>query len=288
MNTDKYGGTTRRIRHIRYFLLPGYGLLVLWLLFTVCLVGWIVLASLSSTKDILSNNLLSSGIHFENYQNVIARQNIAKYFLNSLFYSIIVCSLDIIIAAPAAYVLSRYQFPFKKPLTTMFTSAMGIPTIMIILPIYGLLNRIQYSGNVVTLLFLYVATTIPFTIVFLLGFFSTLPKALEDAALVDGCTVKSAFWRIFLPIAQPGIITITIFNFINIWNEYFMALIFVNDADHRPLSLGLQAIIQSMRYSGDWAGLYAAVVIVFLPTFILYLLMSRRIIVGLTGGAIKE
>ena len=90
-----------------------------------------------------------------------------------------------------------------------------------------------------------------------------------------------------LPLAQPGIITVTIFNFITVWNEFFMALIFANQSDMRPLALGLYTMVQSMRYTGDWAGMFAAVVIVFLPTLILYLFLSEKIIAGVTGGAIK-
>lgn len=89
------------------------------------------------------------------------------------------------------------------------------------------------------------------------------------------------------PLAQPGIVTLTIFNFITIWNEYFMALIFANKTELRTVSTGLQAIVQSMKYSGDWAGLFAGVIIVFLPTFLLYIFLSNKIIAGVTGGAVK-
>lgn len=286
MNINNQKGSNRR--RINFSKAPGYALLIVWLIFTVFLVGWIILASFSTTKDILTNNLLSSGIHLENYKNAISKQHVGVYFLNSLFYSSTVCILVIIIAAPASYVLSRYNFRSSKLFKTLFTSAMGIPIIMIILPIYAMMNQLQFKTSVPALLFMYTATTIPFTTIFLLGFFATLPKSLEDAALIDGCTPRKSFWKVFLPMAQPGIITVTIFNFITIWNEYFMALIFVNNSDQRPLSLGLQAMIQAMRYSGDWAGLYAAIVIVFLPTFILYLFLSEKIIAGVTGGAVKE
>jgi N-acetylglucosamine transport system permease protein len=90
-----------------------------------------------------------------------------------------------------------------------------------------------------------------------------------------------------LPLAQPGIITVTIFNFIGLWNDYFWALIFVNTPERRTLQLGLQALIQAMRYTGDWAGLFASVIIVFLPTFIVYIFLSEKIIAGITAGAVK-
>ena len=95
------------------------------------------------------------------------------------------------------------------------------------------------------------------------------------------------FWTIMFPLAQPGIITVSIFNFITIWNEYFMSLIFANKTAVRPVAVGLYNMISAMRYTGDWGGMFASVVIVFLPTFILYLFLSEKIINGVTGGAIK-
>ena len=92
---------------------------------------------------------------------------------------------------------------------------------------------------------------------------------------------------IILPLAQPGIITVTIFNFITVWNEFFMALVFANNSEIKPLALGLYSMTQSMRYSGDWAGMFASVVIVFLPTIVLYVFLSEKIISGVTGGGVK-
>lgn len=269
-------------------LLPGYILLAIWLLFVVCMVGWIILASFSTTKEILTNNVLASGVHFINYVNALLKHNVARYFLNSLMYAVCACTAVIFVAAPASYVLARFRFWGRGLFSAIFASAMGIPMIMIILPVYAAVNQLRLSSGVPVLLFLYIATTVPFTTIFLLGFFATLPKSLEDAAMIDGCTPIQTFWKVFLPLAQPGIITVTIFNFITVWNEYFMALIFVNKTEQRTLSLGLQSMIQSMRYTGDWAGMFAAIVIVFMPTFILYLFLSEKIIAGVTGGAVKE
>ena len=120
-----------------------------------------------------------------------------------------------------------------------------------------------------------------------MGFFASLPSAIEEAATADGCSQGRILWQIYMPMAQPGIITVTIFNFMNIWNDYFISLVFGNKQELRSLSVGLQAIIESMTYTGDWAGLFAAVMIVFLPTLFLYIFLSDKIIAGVTGGAVK-
>lgn len=269
-------------------LAPGYLIMILWLVFTVALIGWIILASLSTTKEVFSNQLLHSGLHIENYVNVIQKHKLGIYFINSIIYSLSGCVGVIAISAPAAYILGRFTFHGKKIVNSVFVTAMSIPSVMLILPLFKMATGAHLTGSRWLLIILYICINVPFGVFFLTGFFMSLPKALEEAAEIDGCTPSKAFWRIMFPLAQPGLVTLTIFNFINIWNEYFMALIFANKTSMRTVSTGLQAIVQSMKYSGDWAGLFAGVVVVFLPTFLLYLFLSNKIIAGVTGGAVKE
>lgn len=269
-------------------LWPGYLLLAVWLLFTVVMIGWIVIASLSTTKEVFAGTLLQSGLHFENYMRVLEKHKMGVYFGNSLLYSIAGCAGVVLIVAPAAYILGRVTFRGKPVVNNIFVISMSIPSVMLILPLFKMATSAGLIGSRWTLIILYICMNVPFGVFFLTGFFLSLPAALEEAAQIDGCTPDQAFWKIMFPLAQPGVITLTIFNFINIWNEYFMALIFANKTELRTVSTGLQAIVQAMKYSGDWAGLFAGVVIVFLPTFILYLFLSNKIIAGVTGGAVKE
>jgi len=269
-------------------LLPGYLLLLLWLIFSIVLIGWIILASLSTTKEIFSNNLLESGYHFDNYIRIFEKHNMSVYFLNSILYAISGCVGTVLIGAPAAYVLSRFRFRGRKLINNTFVLLMSVPVVMLILPLFKMATQLHMTGSRVLLIILYICLNVPFSIFFLSGFFASLPEALEEAAEIDGCTPAKAFWRIMFPLAQPGVVTLCIINFINIWNEYFMALIFANETSMRTVSTGLQAIVQSMKYSGDWAGLFAGVVVVFLPTFILFIFLSKKIIAGVTGGAVKE
>lgn len=272
-------------KQIRF--LPGYLMLFLWLAFTVVMIGWIFLASLSTTREIFNNDILGSGFHFENYTNILSRHKMSVYFINSIIYSISGCAGIVLVAAPAAYVLARVVFKGKALVNNIFVVSMSIPSVMLILPLFKMASSLGLIGSRWTLIILYICINVPFGVFFLIGFFASLPKALEEAAEIDGCTPDQAFWKIMFPLAQPGIMTLTIFNFITIWNEYFMALIFANKTELRTVSTGLQAIVQAMKYSGDWAGLFAGVIIVFLPTFLLYIFLSKRIIAGVTGGAVK-
>lgn len=271
-------------------LAPGYIIIILWVIFTFMLLGWIVAASLSTTADIFAGNALKfpTGLHFENYAQAWGSGGVAVFFMNSLLYSLVSCALLILICAPAAYVLARFTFLGNKVIQTGFVAAMGVPITMIVLPLFsvvanmGILNDVFASK--VTLIFLYIGINVPYTTIFLLTFFANLSRTYEEAAAIDGCPPAKTFWKIMFPMAQSGLVTVTIFNFINIWNEYFLSLIFANSDQLRPVAVGLYGMLQSMQYTGNWAGMFAAVIIVFLPTFILYIFLSEKIIGGVTGG----
>lgn len=274
-------------------LLPGYVILIAWVAFTFVLLGWVLCASLVTTQEIFNGQTLQfpSGLHFENYAKAWSSQNVSNIFMNSLVYSIISCTALILIAAPCAYVLARFTFLGNKAMQSGFVAAMGVPVAMIVLPLFC--SAAQFSlvdnglKNRLILVILYIGINVPYTTIFLLTFFSNISRSFEEAAAIDGCPPTKTFWRIMLPMAQPGIITVTIFNFINIWNEYFLSLIFANSDQLRPVAVGLYSMINSMKYTGDWAGMFAAVVIVFLPTFLLYIFLSEKIIAGITAGGVK-
>ncbi|MEG0617121.1 MAG: carbohydrate ABC transporter permease [Oscillospiraceae bacterium] len=270
-------------------LLPGYFLAGLWVLFTIVVVGWVIFASFSTSNEIFSDSMFKfeTGLHFENYANAWKSQKVSVFFMNSLFYTLISCIAVVLVSAPAAYVLSRFKFKANMLIQNLIAAALGIPVIMIVMPLFGLITSLKMTNKRSTIIFLYIAISVPFSIFFLLSFFKNLSFTFEEAAAIDGCSPMKTFWKIMLPLAQPGIITVTIFNFITIWNEYFMSLIFANKAKVRPVAVGLYNMIQGMRYTGDWGGMFASVVIVFLPTFILYIFLSDKIIAGVTGGAIK-
>ena len=262
--------------------------LVLWVAFFTVAFGWILLASFSTTREIFSNDLLASGFHFENYTDTWKNFNVARYFSNSIIVTGSSCVLIILLSAPASYVLSKYTFAGKKLTFNAFVVGMSVPQVMLIIPIYCWFVRAQMVGHLITLIILYTTLNVPYTVYFLTAFFSTVPSALAEAAQIDGCSQSRAMWKIMMPMASPGIITVTIFNFMTIWNEYFIALIFANGNDQiRTLSMGLQSMITAMTYTGNWAGLFAAVMMVFLPTFILYLFLSEKIVAGITGGGVK-
>lgn len=269
-------------------LLPGYIIVLVWIIFTAAFLLWILGASLSTSREIFSGSVFKfeSGLHFENYVNAWKAQNVSVFFANSLLYAITACVGVILISAPAAYVLSRFEFLGNKVMKSSLIVAMSIPAVMIIMPIFSLSTKWNLKGRILLIL-LYIFLNVPYTTTYLLNFFATLSRTYEEAAAIDGCPPAKTFWVIMLPLVQPALITVTIFNFLGVWNEFFMALIFASSERMTPVGVGLLQIVNSMKYTGDYGGLFAAVVIVFLPTFLLYIFLSEKIIAGVTGGGIK-
>ena len=267
----------------------GYVLVIAWVAFTFILVGWVFFASLSTSAEIHSNHMFEfrSGFNFNNYAKAWNTQRLSVFFVNSIFYTAVSITALVLISSPAAYVLSRFSFRGNTIIQNMFAAALGIPVIMIIMPLFALASTYRLVGNRWVLMLLYIGMNVPFSVFFLLAFFKNLSPSYEESAAIDGCSMVRTFWMIMFPLVQPGLITLTVFNFMTIWNEFFVALIFANRPDVRPVSVGIFNLYQSMRYTGDWGGLYAGMVIILLPTIILYIFLSEKIIKGVTAGAIK-
>ena len=187
-------------------MLPCHILLWLWIGFAIVCILWIFAASLSTSGEIFRGETLkfATGFHFENYVKAWTQQNISVYFMNSLIYASVSSVLLIVICAPAAYVLARYTFLGNKAIKSGLVMAMSIPSIMIILPILNITTALQINGTRGLLIFLYVAVSVPYTVTFLLDFFSHLSRTYEEAAAIDGCSPISTFWKIMFPLAQPG------------------------------------------------------------------------------------
>ena len=278
----------KRKKSIKISSILKYFIMFSWCLLTFICLGWIFLASLSTTADIFDGKLLASGINFQNYYKAFVNNRVGTYFVNSIIYSIVSCVGLIILCAPASYAIARIDIKFNRLLKNIFVLGMGIPGIMIVIPLFGIATSLKLINNRFILIMVYIAMHIPFTIFFLISFFKNISSTFEESAAIDGCTPFRAFWSIMFPLASPGIITVSIFNFISIWNEYFIALIFANRTNLRPLSIGLFSMIQSMRYTNDYSGMFATVVIVLIPTIVMYIILSKKIISNITAGGVNE
>jgi len=280
----------RSWRH-RYQNTPYYGVLIAWSVVTIFIFAWLVMTSFKSNPEVfgspwaLPHTPLASGA--ANYNKAWNLAHMATYFTNSVVVTVTSVLAVVVVSAPASYALSRVSFPGNTVLTYYFIAGLGLPYQLILIPLFVLLAHLRLADTLPGLILVYIGVSIPFTILLLSGFFRTLPSELEDAGAIDGASELAIFWRIMMPLATPGIITAAIFNVIGIWNEFLLALLIINSDERRTLPLGVLNIRYSMQYTADWAGLFASVVIVIIPLFLLYVVLSERIIAGLTLGATK-
>ena len=270
-------------------LLPGHIVVGIWCAFTLIMLLWIVCASLSTAPEIMKGEAMrfKTGLHFDNYVRAWSLNSISTYFMNSLFYGIVSMVASVLISAPAAYVLARKVFKGSTAIKNSFVIAMAIPQIMIVMPLFSAAVRSGLSNSKLLLLILYTGMALPYTTTFLTAFFSNQSVVYEEAAAIDGASPMKTFWTIMFPLAQPGLVTVSIFNFMNVWNEYFLSMIFASSQKSMTVGPGLKSVLTAMQYTGDWGGLFAAVVIVFLPTLLIFVCLSRTIINGITAGGIK-
>jgi raffinose/stachyose/melibiose transport system permease protein/N-acetylglucosamine transport system permease protein len=231
---------------------------------------------------------LPKTLQFINYYNAWELSGIGIYFKNSISIVTLSVIMLLIVSIPAAYAISRIKFRGSEMLLNFFIFGLGVPAPLLIIPLYGLLMDLKILNTHFGLIIVYVSLSIPFSIYILYGFFKSLPVELEESASIDGASPFKVFLKIILPLSTNGIAIVTIFNFIGLWNEYLLALVFLRSDENYTISLGLYGLFHSLQHSPkSWAPLVAAIIIVIVPLIIVFLLISKKIIEGLTIGAIK-
>jgi ABC-type glycerol-3-phosphate transport system permease component len=275
----------------RFRNVPYYAVLILWATITIFIFLWVLESSFKTNQEVFGSPWALPATPLEagaaNYGKAWDLSHMNTYFFNSVVVTVMSVILVVAISAPAGYALSRVPFRGNTVVTYYFIAGMGLPFQLILVPLFVMLARLHLANTLQGLILTYVGVSIPFTILLLTAFFRTLPTELEDAAAIDGCSEFAIFWRVMMPLAGPGLFTAGIFNFIGIWNEFLLAMLIINDDKLRTLPVGVMNIRFSMQYTADWAALFAAVVIVIIPSFLIYLALSERIMAGLTLGAGK-
>jgi multiple sugar transport system permease protein/raffinose/stachyose/melibiose transport system permease protein len=251
---------------------------------------WMLGTSLKTQQTVFSDmSLFPASPHWENYAITWIKGDFGIYFLNSFLYTVCVVSAIVIISSLAAYAFSRLEFPGRNILFFMFLAAMMIPLPGAFVPLFVVLKKLHLAGTgrVLPRLGYILALTnvgLSLSIYLLKTFFDQLPKDLEDAARIDGCSRLGIWWHLALPLARPAIAVVIIFNSLNVWNEYILAYVILKDKALLPLQRGLM-VFQGAHMT-QYPLLMAGITITVLPILLLYLLMQRYIIKGITAGAL--
>jgi N-acetylglucosamine transport system permease protein len=281
---------TQTKRDIR--LLSGFGhvSLAVWAIIILFPLFFAVLASFKSNTEIFIDNPFGFPSHWDlaSFGRAWSRANIGTYFINSVIVVVASTFGTMLLGAMAAYVLARYRFVGNRAVYFFFVAGLAFPVYVVLTPLYLVVDTLGLLNSHIGLILVYIAYSLPFTVFFLAAFFRTLPNAVAEAALIDGASHTKLFFRVMLPMAKPGLVSITIFNIIGQWNQYVLPLALLPaEQDKWLLTQGIAAISTSAGYEADWAALFAALTIAIIPMIIVYALFQRQIQSGLTAGAVK-
>ena len=264
-------------------------------------VAWVFLASVKQNSEFYGNPwALPAGLYWQNFVEAWTAASMGSYMLNSVIVTALALAILLVVALPAAYCLSRFRFRGGRLLNTAFMAGLFINVNYIVVPIFLMLRDWEswmvylfrlsnvFMNNLVTLAVVYAATALPFTVYLLSGYFATLPHDFEEAAYIDGAGYGTTMVRVIFPMAQPSILTIILFNFLSFWNEYIISMTLMNSATgQKTLPVGLLNLMQASQSAAQYGRLYAGLVLVMLPTLILYMCVQKKLTQGMTVGGLK-
>lgn len=263
-------------------------------------VAWVFMASVKQNSEFMGNPwALPEGFYWQNFTDAWVKARMGEYFFNSIAVTALALVILLVVALPAAYVLARYRFRGSKFWNIMFMGGLFINVNYIVVPIFlmfvegdkiarNIFGQTFFLNNIFIVALVYAATALPFTIYLLSGYFATLPMAYEEAAYVDGAGYFTTMIRIIMPMAKPSIITVILFNFLSFWNEYIIAMTLLTDPNGgKTLPVGLMNLMKAQNAAAQYGQLYAGLVMVMLPTLILYICVQKKLTQGMTLGGLK-
>ena len=230
--------------------------------------------------------LIPEGATLDSYRQLLFEEPFLRWLGNSLLVSAAVTATGVAVAAVGGYAFSRFRFAGRQAMMISILTTQMFPATMLLLPLYLMIAQLGLINTFLGLGVFYVSTALPFCVWQMKGFYDTIPEALEEAARIDGCTRWQSFTKVILPLAVPGLVITALFSFMSAWSEYLVAAQVLQDSDLFTLPLGLKSFQASM--STQW-GLYAAAsLLVSIPVVVVFLLLSKHLVGGLTVGGVKE
>ncbi|GIJ43545.1 sugar ABC transporter permease [Virgisporangium aliadipatigenens] len=268
-----------------------HGFLFLWALLTTLPLVWVAVSSFKSDEEILTDPWgLPATLRWDNWGRAWNEAHIGRYFLNSAVVVTGALVLTMLLGAMGAYVLARYRFPGHRVVYFGFVGGMMFPVFLALVPLFFVVRNLGLLGTLPGLTFVYAAYSLPFTVFFLTAFFRTLPSTVAEAAMVDGCGHFGLFFRVMLPMARPGLVSVGIFNFLFQWNQYVLPIVLMQGegAEKRwVLAQGLTALAVNEGYRGDFSGLFAGMTIAIVPVLAGYVAFHRQVQRGLAAGQLR-
>jgi N-acetylglucosamine transport system permease protein len=262
--------------------------LISWAVLTAYPLIWAVTSSFKDDEEILTDPWgVPSALRWHNWVRAWQTAHIGRYFLNSVVVVALSLLITMLFGAMAAYVLARYRFKGNRLVYYLFVGGLMFPVFLALVPLFFVVKNLGLLGTLPGLIVVYTAYALPFTIFFLTSFFRTMPTSIAEAAIMDGCSHEGVFFRVMLPMAKPGLVSVGIFNFLGMWNQYLLPLVLNPNQHNYVLSQGLAALAAQQGYQSDWSALFAGLVTAALPVIGMYLVLQKKAQAGLTTGLLK-
>ena len=247
---------------------------------------YVVLTALKSSEQIYDpDQIIPTYITLENFRQVLFQSNFVRYFMNSIFITVVTTVICMVLSVMAAYGLTRYYIIGSEKLKMAVLMTRMFPGILLCIPFYIIMKQIQLIDSYVGLIMMYCSFTLPFAIWNTCAFFNTIPWELEEAAMIDGCGRLRSFFAVIVHVAKPGLFVTALFCFMSSWDEYMYASIFINTTLKKTIQVGMQDFVG--QYSVDWGLLMSAVVISLIPLLLFFALVQKNLVDGLSSGAVK-
>lgn len=273
----------RRVHDLLPYMAVGFFLIVQ--LFPIV---WITLLSLKSPQELANGPTyaLPEGLYLGSYVRAFSNSHLLRYIANSFVVAALTIGLTVVLAAPAAFAIEKLRFRGSQQVLTYFLLGLMIPVFVALLPMFQAFNAIGLRNTYWAVVLPQVGFNLPMAIYIYTGFMRNIPDALLEAASIDGAGTFKIFTKIILPLSMNATITIVLFNFMFVWNEFVFANTFLTDATTKTLPVGLNDFVGQYGRR-DFGATYAAIVVSIIPTVFLYLFLNRRIIDGMTAGAVR-
>lgn len=247
---------------------------------------YVVLTALKSSEQIYDpDQIIPTYITLENFRQVLFQSNFVRYFMNSIFITVVTTVICMVLSVMAAYGLTRYYIIGSEKLKMAVLMTRMFPGILLCIPFYIIMKQILLIDSYVGLIMMYCSFTLPFAIWNTCAFFNTIPWELEEAAMIDGCGRLRSFFAVIVHVAKPGLFVTALFCFMSSWDEYMYASIFINTTLKKTIQVGMQDFVG--QYSVDWGLLMSAVVISLIPLLLFFALVQKNLVDGLSSGAVK-
>jgi len=245
---------------------------------------WMALTSVKNQREVFSS-FLPKTLEFSNFQRVWVTIDLPRHFANSLYVTALTVAIVVIVSTLAGYAFARFEFWGRDVIFYIFLGAMMIPAQAILIPMFTFLKSVGLLNSLTGLSLSFLGGSVAFGIFLMRAFFKTLPSELGDAGRIDGCDDFGVFRHIYLPLAQPGIATVTIFQFQGTWNEFMYSTTFISSPALKTIQ---PALFQAVgRYSTDYTALSSGLMMAIIPIVVVYVVLQRHFIRGLTAGALK-